>query len=73
MVDEEDSKSFGSDTVWVRVPPPAPMRANPNLLPISVKRSGLLFVCAELKMQNHITTAIPRTRYRCCNMSMFVI
>ena len=26
MVDEEDSKSFGSDTVWVRVPPPAPKR-----------------------------------------------
>ena len=24
MVDEEDSKSFGSDTVWVRVPPSAP-------------------------------------------------
>ena len=24
MVDEEDSKSFGRDTVWVRVPPPAP-------------------------------------------------
>ena len=30
MVDEEDSKSFGSDTVWVRVPPPAPNQYNPN-------------------------------------------
>ena len=24
LVDEADSKSVGSDTVWVRVPPPAP-------------------------------------------------
>ena len=30
MVDEEDSKSFGRDTVWVRVPPPAPNQYNPN-------------------------------------------
>ena len=26
MVDEADSKSVGSDTVWVRVPPPAPSK-----------------------------------------------
>ena len=30
MVDEEDSKSFGGDIVWVRVPPPAPNQYNPN-------------------------------------------
>ena len=30
MVDEEDSKSFGGDIVWVRVPPPAPKQYNPN-------------------------------------------
>ena len=31
MVDEEDSKSFGSDTVWVRVPPPAPQKRRMQL------------------------------------------
>ena len=37
MVDEEDSKSFGRDTVWVRVPPPAP-----KLLRSFVLRSNFL-------------------------------
>ena len=30
MADVTDSKSVGSDTVWVRVPPPAPKQYNPN-------------------------------------------
>ena len=30
MVDEADSKSVASDGVWVRVPPPAPDKQNPN-------------------------------------------
>ncbi len=30
MADVTDSKSVGSDTVWVRVPPPAPNKYNPN-------------------------------------------
>ena len=30
MVDVTDSKSVGGDTVWVRVPPPAPNQQNPN-------------------------------------------
>ena len=34
MVDVADSKSAGGDTVWVRVPPPAPNQYNPNLFPI---------------------------------------
>ena len=34
LVDVTDSKSVGSDTVWVRVPPPAPNQYNPNLFPI---------------------------------------
>ena len=34
LVDVTDSKSVGSDTVWVRVPPPAPRSYNPNLFPI---------------------------------------
>ena len=29
LVDEADSKSVGSDTVWVRVPPPAPAQKFP--------------------------------------------
>ena len=32
MVDEEDSKSFGGDIVWVRVPPPAPKALNQYLI-----------------------------------------
>ena len=34
LVDVADSKSAGGDTVWVRVPPPAPHPYNPNLFPI---------------------------------------
>ena len=32
MVDVTDSKSVGGDTVWVRVPPPAPNNDNPNYI-----------------------------------------
>ena len=44
MVDEEDSKSFGRDTVWVRVPPPAPKHSNPNLLPIGETFGFVVFL-----------------------------
>ena len=37
MVDVADSKSAGGDTVWVRVPPPAPLR---NDLCMSDDRAG---------------------------------
>ena len=34
LVDVTDSKSVGSDTVWVRVPPPAPKEGDrPSLSP----------------------------------------
>ena len=36
MVDVTDSKSVGGDTVWVRVPPPAPKKS-------SSKKDGLFF------------------------------
>ncbi len=32
MVDVADSKSAGGDTVWVRVPPPAPYFQNPAVV-----------------------------------------
>ena len=35
LADVTDSKSVGSDTVWVRVPPPAPEK-NPHLSTTSV-------------------------------------
>ena len=41
LADVTDSKSVGSDTVWVRVPPPAPNQYNPNLFPLG---DGLGFV-----------------------------
>ena len=34
LADEEDSKSFAGDSVWVRVPPPAPKQYNPNPFPV---------------------------------------
>ena len=34
LADVVDSKSTGSDTVPVRVRPPAPNKNNPNLLPV---------------------------------------
>ena len=34
MVDVADSKSAGGDSVWVRVPPPAPNQYNPNPFPV---------------------------------------
>ena len=43
LVDVTDSKSVGSDTVWVRVPPPAPTPYNPNPFPIGDGFGLLLF------------------------------
>ena len=34
LADVTDSKSVGSNTVWVRVPPPAPNSTNPNPKPV---------------------------------------
>lgn len=43
MVDVTDSKSVGGDTVWVRVPPPAPIkRGHPFGCPLLI---GALSIC----------------------------
>ena len=41
LADVTDSKSVGSDTVRVQVPPPAPDQYNPNLFPLE---DGLGFI-----------------------------
>ena len=43
MADVTDSKSVGSDTVWVRVPPPAPSKKGREMRPF------LLFIFEFLK------------------------
>ena len=51
LVDVVDSKSTGSDTVPVRVRPPAPNQYNPNLFPIG---DGFgLFVFFERYVDTH--------------------
>ena len=42
MVDEEDSKYFGGDIVWVRVPPPAP-HSHPDFDRVGVGFFFLIF------------------------------
>ena len=42
LADEEDSKSFAGDSVWVRVPPPAPKQNNPNQIFLVGDGFGLL-------------------------------
>lgn len=44
LADALDSKSCGSDTVWVRFPPPAPNSRNPNLVPIGEGFGFLLYL-----------------------------
>ena len=46
MADVTDSKSVGSDTVRVQVPPPAPDQYNPNLFPLG-DGLGFIFIIAE--------------------------
>ena len=57
MVDEEDSKSFGSDTVWVRVPPPAPNQYNPNQIFLIGDGFGL-FVFFEKFENTHFRNGV---------------
>ena len=42
MVDVADSKSAAGNSMWVRVPPPAPNTYNPNPFPVG-DGFGLLF------------------------------
>ena len=74
MVDEEDSKSFGRDTVWVRVPPPAPQKRRMQscillfcdvvgLEPISMQNaSGILRQYAGLQQREIPTIRMFNTK-----------
>ena len=44
LADVTDSKSVGSNTVWVQLPPPAPNSRNPNLVPIGEGFGFLLYL-----------------------------
>ena len=44
LADVTDSKSVGSDTVRVQVPPSAPKHSNPNLLPIGETFGFVVFL-----------------------------
>ena len=52
LVDVTDSKSVGGDIVWVRVPPPAPNKYNPNQIFRIGKGFGLfVYVLIGLSQQ----------------------
>ena len=59
LVDVTDSKSVGSDTVWVRVPPPAPARrkrhiACDELFNFIAKLIARSFCCSSLPNHNRL-------------------
>ena len=56
MVDEADSKSVGSDTVWVRVPPPAPEK-NGNRDTITVLFSYIRLAASYIASQLYLACA----------------
>ena len=65
MVDVADSKSAGGDSVWVRVPPPAPRRGKVRFAPT-------FFISIETK---NVIRPLPcssvSNRTRCCWASVW--
>ena len=59
MADVTDSKSVGSDTVWVRVPPPAPNQYNPNQIFLIGDGFGL-FVFFEKFEDTHFRNGVVK-------------
>ena len=69
MADVTDSKSVGSDTVWVQVPPPAPNPPTKKTLSIAEKTSStkgfLCFCkCARMNIREHRKT--KKCCQKCC-------
>ena len=58
LADVTDSKSVGSDTVWVRVPPPAPNQYNPNQI-FPVGNGFGLFVYFKRYEQEYFPNGAP--------------
>ena len=61
LADEEDSKSFAGDSVWVRVPPPAPNQYNPNQIFLIGDGFGL-FVFFEKFEDTHFRNGVVKRR-----------
>ena len=59
LADEEDSKSFAGDSVWVRVPPPAPKQYNPNQIFLIGDGFGL-FVLFEKFKDTHFRNGVVK-------------
>ena len=59
MVDAADSKSAGGDSVWVRVPPPAPNQYNPNQIFLIGDGFGL-FVFFEKFEDTHFRNGVVK-------------
>ena len=59
MVDVADSKSAGGDSVWVRVPPPAPDKDNPNQVFVIGDGFGL-FVFFEKFEDTHFRNGVVK-------------
>ena len=59
MVDVADSKSAGGDSVWVRVPPPAPNQYNPNQIFLIGDGFGL-FVFFEKFEDTHFRNGVVK-------------
>ena len=59
MADVTDSKSVGSDTVWVQVPLPAPKQYNPNQIFLIGDGFGL-FVLFEKFEDTHFRNGVVK-------------
>ena len=59
LADEEDSKSFAGDGVWVQVPPPAPNQYNPNQIFLIGDGFGL-FVFFDRYEATHFRNGLER-------------
>ena len=57
MVDVTDSKSVGGDTVWVRVPPPAPNKH--DSFDTRVSETIVLFLFAKAPVTQGFSAQLP--------------